>query len=372
MRFSEISPHSFRNLSPDPVLLGRGLHVIAGENGQGKTNLLEAAALLCGQRSFRRARPSACAPDGDAFAVSGRIETSTGSERIAIEWSRETGRRFARGGKTVGFRELSELAPAVFIAQESRDLVAGPPEFRRRFLDRLVLGLRPAAGDDLARFERALAERNALLARARLREPGRDEIDAWTEEFAAAGAVVRRRRAEALAEWARLFEPLAREAGPEYASVRADYPAGGESAEELGSRCAKLFSVEARRGHSLCGPQRDDLVLTRAGRPLAAEASSGEIQRIVALVKLAEWHAVERARGESPLLGADDFDAGLSAKSVDAFLATLPADAAVLLTTASDPSRWRRRATVLVVEAGRTRGAPDLVAVPAIGIGRRA
>lgn len=369
MRFSEITPFSFRNLAPAPVFFGRGLHVIAGENGQGKTNLLEAAAFLCGQRSFRRARVAACASDGERFAVSGTIETASGSDRVRVEWSRESGKRFFRGEKTVGFRDVSAAAPAVFLAPEHRELVTGGPESRRRFVDRLVLGLRPAAGDDLVRFERALSERNALLAQARHRAPAREELETWTEEFADAAQAVRRRRAEALAEWRPRFEPLARSAGPEYAQIRVDYAAGDESAASLREACGRLLALELRRGHSLAGPHRDDLAFTRSGRPLAAEASSGEIQRTVALVKLAEWHAVAGARGEAPLLGVDDFDAGLSAASVEAFLEALPREATTLLTTASDPARWRRRATVLVVESGRARSTPELVAVAGNGVG---
>jgi DNA replication and repair protein RecF len=354
LRFVQITPHSFRNLSPDPVFFGSGLYVVAGENGQGKTNLLEAAALVCGQRSFRRAAPASCAPDGEAFSISAEIAGGTGLTRVAVEWARTGGRRFFRGEKSSSFREVSESAPAVFLAPEHRDLVAGSPEARRRFLDRLVLSCRPAAGEDLARFVRALTERNALLSRAPGKGPAApEEIEAWTEELAIAGAAVRRHRAEALSEWRRFFEPLAAEAGPDYAGVRADYPAGEETAEELRSACERMLAAERRRGHSLCGPHRDDLVWTRRDRNFSVEASSGEIHRTAALAKLAEWHAVERARGEKPVFAADDFDAGLSPTSVEALLAALPPAEQTILTTAGEPGRFKGRASVIHLRAGR-------------------
>src|SRR5262249_35087188 len=127
LRFVQITPHSFRNLSPDPVFFGSGLHVVAGENGQGKTNLLEAAALVCGQRSFRRALPAACSPDGENFSASAEIEGAA-PERVRVEWARGGRRRFFRGEKAAGFREVSELAPAVFLAPEHRELVCGSPD----------------------------------------------------------------------------------------------------------------------------------------------------------------------------------------------------------------------------------------------------
>ncbi len=367
MRFSEITPLRFRNLSPDPVFFGSGLHVLAGENGQGKSNLLEAVALLCGQRSFRRAVPAACAPDGEGFAIRGELDREGAGERLAVEWSREAGRRFLRGEKAATYREVSALAPAVFLAPEHRDLVVGPPEARRRFLDRLVLASRPVAGEDLARYARALQERNALLARGQTRAPDPEELAAWTEELAVAGAAVRAHRAEGLTRWRRFFEPLAREAGPAYAEIRADYPAGGESVEGLRTSCARALPAEKRRGHSLCGPHRDDLLWTRDGRPLAAEGSSGEVHRTVALAKLAEWHAVALARGQKPLFAADDFDAGLSRAAVDAFLSALPAADQILLTTASDPVRWKGAAAVLYLRAGRALAAAPPTALSATG-----
>ena len=361
MRLSQITAQSFRNLSDDPVFFGAGVTVIAGNNAQGKTNLLEAVAVLCGQRSFRRALPREMAADGMGFTVSGLLARCGLEEKLAVTWSQGDGRRFQRGEKTIGFREASGFAPAVFLSHEHRELVTGSPGPRRRFLDRMAFFVRPAAGADLALFERALSERNALLARLRERATRAvvGELEAWTEQFARAGAAVRRHRREALKEWFSFFAPLAREAGPEYAEIRVDYAAQEDSEGDLAAACARLGSAERRRGHALAGPQRDELAFSRAGRPLAAEASAGELHRAVALAKLAEWHAVAKAAGEPPLFGVDEFDAGLSAGWAEAFLASLPRAETVLLTTASEPSRWRRIAVdVLEMRAGRAARRP--------------
>ena len=369
MQLSEISNQGFRNLSSDPVFFSAGITLITGENAQGKTNLLEAAALVCGQRSFRGATSAAMARDGETFSITGVFETParSGSDRVTVSWSCETGREFRRGEKTAGFREVSTLAPAVFLAPEHRELLLGSPSARRRFLDRLVLGLKPAAGDDLARYGTALRERNALLARARRSGTGNahavapGELEAWTEELAVAGAAVRRHRRAALGLWMVEFEPLARAAGEAYRGVQAAYSARGDSVEELRAACQRLLSVERRRGYSLAGPHRDDLLWTRNGRPLAAEASSGEVARTVALVKLAEWSAVAKAAGEPPLFAADDFDAGLSEGWVGEFFDALPVETEVLLTTAAPATRWSRRAgAVMEMRQGRAMSAPAL------------
>jgi DNA replication and repair protein RecF len=365
LRLFELTAHSFRNLSPDPVFFGAGVTLITGENAQGKTNLLEAVAVLCGQPSFRRAKPADLAADGASFSVSGRLARGGGGdvpERLSVAWSAGQGRSFLRGEKAISFQEASRLAPAVFLAPEHRELVTGPPAVRRRFLDRLVLAARPAAGDDLARYGRALSERNALLARPRGVGGDDPELAAWTEELVRTGAAVRRHRVEALAAWRRSLAPLLEAAGPEYSAVSVSYPNEGQGEEDLTREFARLASIERRRGHSLAGPHRDDVVFSRGGRPLAPQASAGEIHRWVVLVKLAEWRAVADASGVAPLFGVDEFEAGLSPAGSDALVASLPRGTTVLLTSAGDPARWRKRAErVVEIRAGRVADRPRAV-----------
>ncbi|HKA36015.1 MAG TPA: AAA family ATPase [Thermoanaerobaculia bacterium] len=350
MRLTRITAHSFRNLAPDPIFFGCGTTLIAGENAQGKTNLLEAVALVCGQRSFRRGKPAAMSAGPEGFRIDAVVARGASIENVSVAWSPEEGRSFSRAGKNASFREVSRLAPAVFLSPEHRELLTGSRSARRRFLDRLSLLCRPAAGEDLARFERALAQRNVLLARARDGQGrgGPGELDAWTEEFVLAGAAVRRHRRAALLEWTTFFGPLCREAGQEYSSIQTTYLSDGESEENLRATCARVAAVERRRGHSLTGPQRDDLIWERGGRPLSETASAGELARTIALVKLAEWRAIAKASDEAPLFAADEFDAGLSESWVEAFLEALPAAETVLLTTASDPAKWRGRAAAIV------------------------
>jgi len=356
LRLLELTTRGFRNLSSDIVSFGPGWNLVVGENGQGKTNLLEAVALLCGQRSFRRASPSDMSADGESFSIEGTLRRGFSTEDLSVEWSSGAGRRFCRSGKEISFREASGLAPAVFLAPEHRAIVTGPPEARRRFLDRLLLGYRPAAGADLAAYDRALKERNALLSRIRDGGWGREstaELEAWTEELARAGDAVRRHRREGLAAFSAVFSELAKPAGKEYAEISVSYLPGESS--DLLETLEKMLPIERARGRTLAGPHRDDLLWSRHGRPLEGRASAGEVHRLVALAKTAEWRVVRDAAGEAPLFGIDDFDAGLSSASLDRFFDGLPEGTTVVLTTASDVSRFPAvPATVLHMSAGRT------------------
>jgi DNA replication and repair protein RecF len=288
--------------------------------------------------------------DGQAFTVSAQVRSRVGSERISVSWSRTAGRAFERSGKSATFREISAIAPAVFLGPEHRELVAGSPNVRRRFLDRLVLGVRPAGGDDLVRYASALRERNALLARERHSRvsPGPGELEAWTEELCVSGAAVRRHRRAALQVWEAEFSEIARETAGDYADIRVACSAEDDTVEHLRAECERVAGVERRRGHSLAGPHRDDLVWTRRGAALASQASSGEISRTVAMAKLAEWRAMEKFGGESPLFAADDFDAGLSEGWAEEFLGRLPDGTSILLTSAAPPSRFGRRVSAVL------------------------
>ena len=362
MRLTELSARGFRNLAPDPVFFGSGITLISGENAQGKSNLLEAVAMVCGQRSFRRASPEEMAADGESFAIAAGLTWGARQERLGVSWARGVGRRFTRSGKPSSFREASALAPAVFFAPEHRDLIVGSPALRRRFLDRLALHCRPAAGEDLARYERALASRNALLARGDVGKAAGEELEAWTEEVVGSGWEVRRHRQEALALWKEIFRELADQAGPEYGRVSSVYQMEESTPEELRQSLKRLAPMERRRGHTLKGPHRDDLVWSRNGRPLAGQASAGEIHRIVGLVKFAEWRTVAAMTEEKPLLAIDEFDAGLSPGWVEALISSLPAAETVLLTSAAEPGRqapWVGH--ILEIRSGRAVARPRAV-----------
>ena len=224
---------------------------------------------------------------------------------------------------------------------------------------------------DLARYAAALKERNALLARWKAGTAGRDdELDAWTEELSMSGAAVRRHRATALTLWEKEFRGIAGNAGGDYAEIRVAYAGGSDDAVEIRAACRRVAALEKRRGYSLAGPHRDDLSWTRRGRPLAAEASSGEIARTMALARLSEWRSVASAAGEPPLFGVDDFDAGLSEASAEEFFEALPAEAAIVLTTASAPARWARAVTAVIEVRGGSASASAPLRALRGGLGR--
>ncbi len=321
------SATGFRNLASAPFSFAPGVTLFSGENGAGKTNILEAIAVVSGRPSFRNAESRDMAREG-TFFVRAAVRGESGADQVAVHWAAGQPRRFSKNGEKATFAGAGETLPAIFLAPEDRGLFLGSPAVRRRFLDRLAVTLFPAAAESYDRFRRALAQRNALLASPL---PRRDELDAWTEEFVRCARDVAARRLEACALWKEKLAARLASSGA-LSDLRADLKA--EPPEEYAGRARALASRERERGHTLFGPQRDDLEFTRSGKGFGSSASTGEIMRAAFLVRLSEGDTVAGARGAVPFYALDDFDAELSPGAAESLLAELPESAQVALTSA--------------------------------------
>ncbi len=321
------SATGFRNLGSDPFSFAPGVTLFSGENGAGKTNILEAIAVVSGRPSFRNAESRDMAREG-TFFVRAAVRGEGGPDQIAVHWAAGQPRRFTRNGERTTFAGSGDAFPAVFLAPEDRALFLGAPAVRRRFLDRLAVTLFPVAAEVYDRFRRALAQRNALLASP---SPRADELAAWTEEFVGCAQAVAARRREACAMWREKLAARLASSGT-LSELRAEPK--GEAPEDYAERARSLAARERDRGHTLFGPQRDDLEFTRAGKNFGASASTGEIMRAAFLVRLSEGDTVAGARGVVPFYALDDFDAELSPGAAESLLAELPEAAQVALTSA--------------------------------------
>jgi DNA replication and repair protein RecF len=321
------STTGFRNLGSAPFSFAPGVTLFSGENGAGKTNILEAIAVVAGRPSFRNAESRDMAREG-SFFVRASVRRESGAEQVAVHWSAGQPRRFSRNGERATFAEAGEALPAVFLAPEDRALFLGTPAVRRKFLDRLSITLYPAAAETYDRFRRALAQRNALLASP---SPDAGALEAWTEEFIRCAQAVAARREEARELWSERFAARLASAGA-LSDLRAEPKAAPP--EAYAERARALASRERERGHTLFGPQRDDLEFTRGGKAFGSSASTGEIMRAAFLVRLSEGETVARARGVAPFYALDDFDAELSPGAAESLLGALPEDAQVALTSA--------------------------------------
>jgi DNA replication and repair protein RecF len=286
--------------------------VLYGHNGQGKTNLVEAAHFLTTFRSFRTNHIADAVGWGNPRAhVQGEV-TVGGLER-KLEIAVTNGRKAAQlDGKPVG-RAASRLqgVAAVLFVPEDLLLPRAAPADRRRFLDRAIFAADRTYSSDAVAFERVLRSRNAVLREG---APRPALLDTYDEELARTGArVVRRRRGlvEALGPRVEaLFRAIHSDLG---ARIRyKGHPSvetAGSDAEVVAALLAGLRArreLDLRRGFSGFGPHTDDLELELGGHPARDHGSQGQLRSLVLALKLAELAHLETCLGESPLLLLDD------------------------------------------------------------------
>ena len=272
-------------------------NLLVGQNGAGKTNVLEALSFLAPGRGLRRAAlADVAAQDGPGgFAVSADLTTPSGPVRLGTGTAPERpGRRIVQVNRaeTPAVR-LGEWLSLGWLTPAMDRLFMEGAGARRRFLDRLVLAIEPGHARHAAQLENALRERNRLLAEPFEPDPAwLDAIEAQLAEAGAAVAAARHRLIEALsgalAQWP--DQPFAR---PDLA-----YAAGGPV-----DRAALVAALrEGRRRdraaqRTLTGPHRDDLVVTMAGKQQrAAECSTGEQKAMLIAITLAHAGLLDENR----------------------------------------------------------------------------
>lgn len=277
----------FRNHRATAIAGTARFNLLVGENGAGKTNVLEAISLFAPGRGLRRAAIADMpAQDGaGGFAASAALAAPAGEIRIG------TGTEPQRPGRRVVHVNHAEV-PAVrlgewlaisWLTPAMDRLFAESAGARRRFLDRLVLAFEPGHARHAARLETALRERNRLL----VDERGADDawFDAIEAQVADAGAEVARARADLVA---RLAGHLAKLPEAPFARPALAYLAGGPCGrEELAEALAQGRSRDRAAGRTLTGPHRDELAVTMAGRGQpAAECSTGEQKAMLIAIML--------------------------------------------------------------------------------------
>jgi len=229
-------------------------------------------------------------------------------------------RTLYRGGRRLGAAEYLTLFPVVSLSSNDRLLVWGPPEERRRFLDRLSFHLKPEGLAVMQGYRRALAQRNAMLPKSARSE----EFDAFEHDLARFGAAIIGFRLAALRE----LEPFFREEleAFEWSLGKAnlsyhctDGVAVADPATTAAGLRAALMASRRRdrvRGHTTVGPHRHDLGLAVGGAPARQALSAGQGKLLATALKLATVMLLDRAKGQSPMVVFDDADAELDAAAL--------------------------------------------------------
>lgn len=325
-----LSITDFRNIAQARLELAPRLTYLVGDNAQGKTNALEALAYALSLRPLRQARPGDLIRRG---AQRSRIDVELSGRSLPWQVRVDIG----RSGRQVlvndkPLRDPAQILGAVALvtfAPDDLQLVKGGPELRRRSLDRFVFQVQPAHLKHVRDLGRALRSRNLLLKRGEREDAS---LQAFSETLAVAGARVMLGRRMGVALLREVVQRRHALLAPGGGSLDLNYRpsvAVSDDADEASVAEALRQALERSRGADLArrqtckGPHADELLLSLDGEPARGFASQGQSRSIVLALRLAEVDEIARARGQGPVLLADDLLAELDEKRASALLHTV-------------------------------------------------
>ena len=375
MIVTRIQLRHFRNHTASALEFGEGVNALLGDNGQGKTNILEAISYLGLTKSFYAASDARVVQfEESGFEVEGVMRDGGGREHhVRVAYGRVAGdKEFTVNGlRPERLAAVIGRFPLVVLSPDHGAITSGGPSERRKFLDITLAQVSPAYLEDLLEYRRVLRQRNLLLAEGRRRGSlSAAALDPWTASLAAhAARIVSRRRAFA-SEFTSYVEPAYGRLVPSGERPGLQY-LGAVDAEGLREIEAALLRglertsrEERQRGVTLVGPHRDDLRLLINGRDVQQFASQGQHKTLLVAFKIAEFRYVEERRGESPVFLLDDVFSELDRARATRILG-LVEELGQCMITATDEGvfhgalRWGARHRRFVVRGGTVRDRED-------------
>ena len=335
MWISSLQLENFRNYRQLSVSFEPGINLLIGENGAGKTNLVEACVYLSTLESHRVSGYTALiGSEGASSQLSLKAKNNGREISVAAELNKDKPNRyFLNSHQVKRTSDLVGVSKVVVFAPEDLDLVRRDPQDRRKFLDESMIQLKPRLAGVKADYERVLKQKAALLKSARqVSSPDLTTLDIWDDQLVALGTEIIFHRQELISTIFPLLQDFYHQLSgqPETLELLLKTSvAGGEEEEEFQSlsswdkqeiqdafyqRLAELRPKELERGVSLVGPHRDELTILKSGLLARNHASQGEAWSLALGLKLAMAQLLRSdSQSGDPVLILDDVFAVLDA-----------------------------------------------------------
>jgi len=350
MFFSSLRTASFRNLADDKIITGAKDIFLVGENGQGKTNFLEALYFCAYASSFRAMRDSELARDikmshnesppkkEKVFSAEVNIEQSVNDNILVIF---ENGRKsiFINGKRAEDRKELLSIAPAIVFCHEDMEFVSGSPERRRWFFDQTLSFYDSVYLDDLRSYKKVLKTRNTILrdyaqlkqrAQNKLSERPDAVLDAIDPQFAMYGSKLLEKRQKAVEEFSALFSTLYKEVSG-ISGINVNYIKTWKknennklSEDEIISLLYEKRAGDMAAGLSLSGPHRDRYIFNHNNADFTVKASTGQRRLLALLLRAAQARRFSAETKLNPILLLDDVLLEMDGEKRRKFLSVLP------------------------------------------------
>jgi DNA replication and repair protein RecF len=331
-----VSIRTFRNLAAVDLRFCRRFNVLYGENGQGKTNLIEAIYAVLTSKSFRGTKPGELIGHGEGLA-SVRAKVSEEETSRIQSLGIKPGARLAKidEKRPPTLAAYAVASPVVVFHPGVVSLTMGGGSERRRLLDRIALYQRPASLGDLDAYEKAVRARQRVLTE---RGVAAADLAEWEELLVKHGLAVMEARQEASERLAGATLEAFAKIAPQGTALDLRYetnaPWEGAAYRE---RLRERRIVDLRRGGATVGPHRDDVAMSFGGKPMRGIASQGQHRAVVLSLKLGEIAVIQQTRGVRPVLLLDDVSSELDEKRTAALFEALRTHVGQVFLTTTRP-----------------------------------
>lgn len=330
----------FRNLQSVVFRPGPHLNVIYGDNGQGKTSVLEAVYYLANLKSFRTSRQEDLIQAGQSEArLVANLEQSGSRHRLEIRMSSSGREKWLNGKVPRNNGDIYALLRPILFAPEHVSLVSGSPGPRRDMLDRAIFTGDPAYVGLVLEYGRVLRQRNRLL-----KEEKWSLLEPWTQALIDHGARIRQHRND----YVNLLKPFFLQSYDEIAQKKegADLVVGEAKTyenlqQDLKDQLSRQVNQERRMGTSLAGPHRDDVSFILGEKPARSYASQGQQRSLILAFKMAQTRLLEEQTGQRPLVLLDDMTSELDSAREQQLIRFLQDSGGQVVITTTDHRQYQ-------------------------------
>ena len=314
MRIIKYFSENYRNLEKTELEPCENINIFYGENGQGKTNILESIWLLTGCHSFRTNKYGELIKKGEKSAEISLDFFARGYEQHEV-LNIGTAREFTLNEiKKRSTRDVLSEFQAVVFSPLSLSCVSGGPSERRKFLNIAVSLIRPAYAGELMRYIKIMQNRNALLKQISQGQADIETLDIWDGELSVSGGRLTKTRNDYIKRLSVSASQIYSEisGGKEILSLSYSGALNGEDAdkneysEDIFSKLKKNRELDIKRLSTCAGPHRDDIIISINGMNIRGYGSQGQQRSAALALKIAEAYIIKEESGESPVILLDD------------------------------------------------------------------
>ncbi len=319
---------NFRNITKVSLEFDKYINLIYGQNGQGKTSILEAIYTLALTKSFKAKSEKIFLQNSkNQMEITGEFQNSNNDMlSLRFYYSDNEGKNiFLNSNKIEKYSEIIGLSPIVLLSLEDLDLMFGMPAHRRRFMDILLSQVSASYLVSLQHFKRALSQRNRILSQVNDGTASYDQLEPWTLQVIQYGAEITHTRYHLfeylkirLEDYYHLISKLNENIDLQYYSalLHEGQPTIDTLSETYQNIINKKLDDDIRLKSTGTGPHRDDLLFLKDGYPLKSHGSQGENKTLLIALKFIEREYLQNKLNEQPIMLLDDVFGELDDKRV--------------------------------------------------------